>query len=90
MKRNYNFLLKNLNFFVHIIIKNKVLFIGNYQQYVDKETCEKVKEAAEAITQGIKETRETGQFVKDTITTNAGKVNSLAIFFCFSFNFKGN
>ncbi|KAL3507404.1 hypothetical protein ACH5RR_032786 [Cinchona calisaya] len=46
------------------------------KQFLDKETCEKVKEAAEAITEGIKETRQTGQFVKDTITTNAGKVIS--------------
>ncbi|CAI9117897.1 OLC1v1019386C1 [Oldenlandia corymbosa var. corymbosa] len=44
------------------------------KQYLDKETCEKVKEAAVAVTEGIKEARQTGQFVKETITTNAGTV----------------
>ncbi|KAI5649991.1 hypothetical protein M9H77_35996 [Catharanthus roseus] len=41
---------------------------------MDKETCEKVKEAADAVKEGMKETRETGQFIKETMNASAGEV----------------
>ncbi|KAF3457613.1 hypothetical protein FNV43_RR02271 [Rhamnella rubrinervis] len=43
------------------------------------ETCEKTKEAAEAVEQGAKEVRETCEFMRDTVETTAEKFHSSKI-----------
>lgn len=42
---------------------------------IDKETCQKIIEAAEAVKEGAKEVKSVGEFVKETVSSSAGKVS---------------
>ncbi|MCD7467827.1 hypothetical protein HAX54_005470 [Datura stramonium] len=43
---------------------------------IDKETCQKIIEAAEAVKEGAKEVKSVGAFVKETVSSGAGNVIS--------------
>ncbi|XP_009767115.1 uncharacterized protein LOC107801262 [Nicotiana tabacum] len=43
---------------------------------IDKETCQKIIEAAEAVKEGAKEVKSVGEFVKETVSSSAGNVIS--------------
>ncbi|CAN4104553.1 unnamed protein product [Withania somnifera] len=43
---------------------------------MDKETCQKIIEAAEAVKEGAKEVKNVGEFVKETVSSSAGNVIS--------------
>ncbi|XP_016549989.2 uncharacterized protein LOC107850010 isoform X2 [Capsicum annuum] len=45
-------------------------------QKIDKETCQKIIEAAEAVKEGAKEVKSVGEFVKETVSSSAGNVIS--------------
>ncbi|XP_059287770.1 uncharacterized protein LOC132041041 [Lycium ferocissimum] len=45
-------------------------------QKIDKETCQKIIEAAEAVKEGAKEVKSVGEFVKETVSSSAGNVMS--------------
>lgn len=43
---------------------------------IDKETCQKIIEAAEAVKEGAKEVKSVGEYVKKTVSDSAGNVSS--------------
>ncbi|KAK4374186.1 hypothetical protein RND71_004863 [Anisodus tanguticus] len=43
---------------------------------IDKETCQKIIEAAEAVKEGAKEVKSVGEFVKETVSSSSGNVMS--------------
>ncbi|XP_049363905.1 uncharacterized protein LOC125828631 [Solanum verrucosum] len=45
-------------------------------QKIDKETCQKIIEAAEAVKEGAKEVKSVGEYVKKTVSDSAGNVIS--------------